>query len=317
MQKERKVRIPGRTMSDWSTKGIQGYVSLMLEFLRLSPSYALAKQLRESKATEAQQRKRILSLYNAGKKVALSSAETALVLNDFEDVLKTYDLFGDVSKKPFKEWWQERGLNIYGSPHSKPKVWQIARIEKDEQVEPQFHKVLDQYLTKSRANEGKPISLVVGIPLGMPKNYLLRQVSKLIDMAKVELPTKSQRASRPLAAKRLRSAPLFIQLHTLMYRARLPDAQLWKIGTLAKVSPKHAEALALETTKKTLALADPKEHMAILTSRTLLKAKYVAENAARGSYPNSTKVIIPHYDFDAMYERMRTYRPELKARKSK
>ena len=101
-------------MADWSTKGIQGYVLLMLEFLRLSPSYALAKQLRESKATETQQRKRILALYNAGKKVALSSAETEQVLNDFEDVLQTYDLFGDVSKKPFKEWWQERGLNIYG-----------------------------------------------------------------------------------------------------------------------------------------------------------------------------------------------------------
>lgn len=317
MQKERKMRIPGRTMSDWSTKGIQGYVLLMLEFLRLSPSYALAQQLRESKATEAQKRKRILALYSAGKKVALSNLEAEQVLNDFEGVLKTYDLFGDVSKKSFKEWWQERGLNIYGSPHNKPKVWQIARIEKTEQVEPHFHKVLDQYLIRTRANEGNPISLVVGIPMGMPKSYLLKQVSKLIDMAKVELPTKSQRASRPLVAKRLRSAPLFIQLHTLMYRARLPESQLWKIGTLAKVSPKHAQVIDLNSTKKTMLLAETKEHMAMLTSRALLKSKYVAENAARGSYPSSKKVTIPNYDFDEMYERMRIYRPELKARRSK
>ena len=96
-------------MADWSTKGIQGYVLLMLEFLRLSPSYALAKQLQESKATEAQQRKCILALYNAGKKVALSSAETAQVLNDFEDVLKTYDLFGDVSKSHLRSGGKNEG----------------------------------------------------------------------------------------------------------------------------------------------------------------------------------------------------------------
>lgn len=317
MKNQINSAIPGRTMSDWSTKGIQGYVMLMLEFLRISPSYALAKKIRESKLSESKIKQLIIDLYSKEKREPLSKSEINQVLVNFNQVLETYDLFGDVSKTPFKEWWLKRGLDIYGSPHNKPKVCQIARIEMDEVFEPHFNKNLEQYLGKIRFTEGNPTSLVLGVPLGMPKSYLLRQISKLIDLAGSPLPLKSQRASRPLAAKRLRSEPLFIQLRTIMYRARLPEVQLWKIGIHAKVSPKHGKVLNLELKKKTAASSQPKEHMAMLTSRALLKAKYVAENAARGIYPSSKKVLIPHYDFNELYERMRLYRPELKARKSK
>jgi hypothetical protein len=186
--------------------------------------------------------------------------------------------------------------------------------EKDEDFEPLFYKPYEQYLTKIRAAEGNPTSLILGLPLGMPKADLLRQISKLIDYAKVPLVTKSARASKALAAKRLRSEPLFIQLRILMAKAQYPDMQLWKVGLWAKVSAKHAKTLDLKESKKKFEDADSKEHLAILTSRAFKNAKQVAENAARGSFPSSKPVKLPNYDFDDIYTRIRTHYKTLKPR---
>lgn len=305
--------LPGRTMKDWSTKGIKGYIMLMVEFLRISPSYELARQIRTKALDKKTQNKLIAQLYEAeGKK--LSAIDKQVVINEFQSVLATYDEIGDISTLTFDAWWQARGIYIYGSPFNKPKVAQIARIEKDEAFEPMFNKAYEHYLSKTRVAEGSPISLVLGIPLGMPKAELLRQISKLIDTAKVPLLSKSKRAGKALAAKRLRSEPLFIQLRILMAKAQYPDMQLWKVGLWAKVSAKHAKTLDLKESKKKFEDADSKEHLAILTSRAFKKAKQVAENAARGSFPSSKPVRLPNYDFDDIYSRLRAHYKTLKPR---
>lgn len=301
-------------MKDWSTRGIKGYVMLMVEFLRISPSYELARQIRTERLDKKTQNQRIIQLYES-RENQLSAIEKKAVITDFQSVLNTYDEFGDVSNQAFDDWWQLRGIYIYGTPYSKPVVKQIARIEKDESFEPLFYKPYEQYLTKTRSQEGNPPSLVLGVPLGMPKAELLRQISKLIDSAKVPLATKSARAGKALAAQRLRSEPLFIQLRILMAKAHYPDMQLWKVGLWAKVSAKHAKTLDLKESKKKFEDADSKEHLAILTSRAFKKAKQVAENAARGHFPSSKPVRLPRYDFEDIYTRLRVHYKTLKPRR--
>jgi hypothetical protein len=305
--------LPGRTMKDWSTKGIKGYVMLMVEFLRISPSYELARQILNKNLDKKTQNKLITQLYEAEGKT-LSAIDKQAVIAEFQTVLTTYDEFGDIATMTFDDWWQARGIYIYGTPFSKPLVKQITRIDKDEDFEPLFYKPYEQYLTKIRSSEGNHTSLILGLPLGMPKADLLRQVSKLIDNAKVPLATKSARASKALAAKRLRSEPLFIQLRILMAKAQYPDMQLWKVGLWAKVSAKHAKTLDLKESKKKFEDADSKEHLAILTSRAFKNAKQVAENAARGSFPSSKPVRLPHYDFEDIYSRLRMHYKTLKPR---
>ncbi len=286
---------------------------LMVEFLRISPSYELARQIRSKGLNKKAQNKLITQLYEAQGKT-LSAIDKQVVITEFQVVLATYDQFGDISTQSFDDWWQARGIYIYGTPFSKPLVKQIARIEKEEDFEPMFNKVYEHYLTKTRAAEGNPISLILGVPLGMPKADLLRQISKLIDSSKVPLLSKSKRASKALAAKRLRSEPLFIQLRILMAKAQYPDMQLWKVGLWAKVSAKHAKTLDLKESKKKFEDADSKEHLAILTSRAFKNAKQVAENAARGSFPSSKPVKLPNYDFDDIYDRLRMHYKTLKPR---
>lgn len=315
MNKSQKstITLTGRTMREWSTHGIKGYVMLMIEFLRISPSYELARQIRTQGFDKNTQIQRITELYQTGDK-KLSTIEKKVVITEFQSVLATYDEIGDISTMTFDAWWQSHGIYIYGSPYSKPVVKQISRINKDEIFEPLFYQPYEHYLTKTRSQEGNPPSLVLGVPLGMPKADLLRQISKLIDNSKVPLATKSARAGKALAARRLRSEPLFIQLRILMAKAQYPDMQLWKVGLWARVSAKHAKTLDLKESKKKFEDADSKEHLAILTSRAFKKAKQVTENAARGQFPSSKPVRLPRYDFDDIYSRLRAHYKTLKPR---
>ena len=310
---QKNTTIPGRTAKDWSTKGIQGYVMLMVEFLRISPSYALAHEIRTKKIAPSKQAPLILKLYRDAEK-PLSKQTELNVIKDFERVLSTYDEYGDIFQCSFDEWWANRGLAMYGSPHNKPIVKKIAGISQGELYEPLFGQALEHYFNKQRASEGNPPALLLAVPLGQPKRQLLAYISKLIDAEAVPLPSKSQRAIKPLAAKRLRSAPLFIMLRILMARAQYPQLPLWRIGKHAGVSQKYAQT-EITLNKKRLQDADAKIHLSILTSRYLLKAKCVAEQAARGQFPSSSKLILPIFDLDAVFMRLQARYPQLKAGK--
>lgn len=307
---QKSSTIPGRTTKDWSTKGIQGYVMLMVEFLRISPSYALAHDIRTKKISPAKQAALILKLYTDGDKPLSKPAQQA-AMKDFERVLATYDEYGDIFTCTFEAWWANRGLALYGSPHSKPLVKKIAGISKGETYEPLFGRALEHYFDKQRASEGNPSALVLAIPLGLPKRQLLARISQLIDQEAVPLPTKSQRALKPLAAKRLRSAPLFTMLRILMARAQYPLLPLWRIGKQVKVSKKYAQT-EFTLDKKRVQDTDAKIHLSILTSRYLLKAKCVAEQAARGQFPSSAKLPLPDFDMDAVFKRLQARYPQLK-----
>jgi len=97
---------------------------------------------------------------------------------------------------------------------------------------------LEQYFKTFRKHEGNGPGLVLAIPLGMPKRAILKEVSKMIERAGVTVPPKAQKAKRSLAAKRLRSAPLFMGIKLLWIKAQNPDWVNWKLGVAANVSPK-------------------------------------------------------------------------------
>ena len=92
---------------------------------------------------------------------------------------------------------------------------------------------------------------------------------------------------------------------------------LWDLmGKHAGVSQKYAQT-EITLNKKRLQDADAKIHLSILTSRYLLKAKCVAEQAARGQFPSSAKLALPTFDLDAIFKRLQARYPQLKASKPK
>jgi len=97
--------LPNKSMKDWGTKGIQGYVMLMLEYLRLSPSYELARKTRMGK---------------------LTAAEKKRLPKDFDLVLKTYDEYGDISTIQFADWWASKESIFMAVTTSNPKFDRLA-----------------------------------------------------------------------------------------------------------------------------------------------------------------------------------------------
>lgn len=283
--------LPNKSMKDWATKGIQGYVMLMFEYLRLSPSYELARKARMGKLTTAQK---------------------STLPSDFDLVLKTYDEYGDLSRVSFADWWAITGINLYGSEFIKPQVRQIANIEKSEEYEPGFAKALEQYFKGFRKHEGSGRALILAIPLGMPKRAILKEVTGMINKTGVTAPPKAQKAKRSLTAKRLRSAPLFIGLNLLWAKAQNPDWVNWRLGVAAKVSPTNAAGLDLNAKKASAKTVDQRNNMTVLTSRALKKAQYIAENAARGRFPEPKPIALPEFNYADIYRRMQIAKPKLK-----
>jgi len=81
---------------------------LWFQYLRFSPSYALAKKSRAH---------------------GLSAQEKKFIPADFARVLATYDLLGDVHNTVFRYWWQRNGYVVFGVPYEAPTVQALALID--------------------------------------------------------------------------------------------------------------------------------------------------------------------------------------------
>ena len=303
--------------NEWASLGIKGYIMLMLEFLRISPSYALAHEIKTQKLSKRTYQARLVKLYTTKTKPSLTASEKQQLFDDFERVLATYDVYGDIYQISFEDWWLNTGLAIYGVDHQKPQVRQIALIDEHEQIEPQNHHVLDDYFNKPRMLEGLPPALLLSVPLNMNKKYLLTQVSKLIDRNIQRRPNHPpQKAYKRLAAKRLRSEPLFKMLRLFMYKACYADMEQWRIAVKINLSPTYSQSLNEHSKQSSLNTAD-RYNLNVLTTRMLAKAKYCAEHAARDVFPKFTQRLLPEFDYALVYQRLKLANPKLKPRQTK
>lgn len=293
-----------RSHKEWSTRGIKAYVMYMLEFLRISPSYELARQVNEEGLGEEIWRPRLFALFERGLGKALTEDQRIECVAGFRRVLATYHEFGDIRVLDFNSWWLNRGIEIFGADYDKPQVRKVAQLQKGELFGDSIVRSLEVYFRKGRLQEGSPPALILSIPLGSNKKAILAQISKLVDGTEVPVIRKTQRTKKPLTALRLRSLPLLKSIKILWFKARLPEIELWRLGIIAKVSPANAMGLDAKMKKPHKDTIDQRSRMAILTSRMLLKAKLISENAARGDYPSHKVILLPYFDYPQINERV-------------
>jgi len=323
------VDLKKRNDKEWATLGIKGYVMLMIEFLRFSPSYEFARRVHVQKPSDEEWQKVWFSMYQKERKEELTDEEKNWLIDDFKLVQKTFEEYGDithVTQRNFDHWWIERGMDIYAVEHQKPRVWTILKLEnktvpEDEKVVNDedkgeeedkgelFQKRMNRYLKTAYKREGEPPALILTVPLGVDKKQTLSQIAKLIEKANVPVLPIAKKAKRELTAQRLRSKPLFAALHLLMGKSMAPKLVLWRLGVRTKVSPKNAVGLD-PTLNLTTQNVDKANRMAILTSRALKRAKLLTENAARGLFPCADDRMMPYFNYSAIYKRMQAARPD-------
>lgn len=300
-----------KSSKKWTPGDIRAYVMLMIEYLRISPSYALATEIKNSNFSHAKQIQVITELYESDTRKPLGSDAKVKLVEDFQNVLNTFDEFGDLINVSFDDWWNTRGIELFGLDQSVPKAHPVAKLDRGQGLDEHVVKDVRNHFARVRQTESNPSALLVSIPLGITKRMQMRLVSKLLQKYPEEMPIKSAKTSRPLSVQRLRRDPLEKGIHLLWLHSRHPDLKLWRLGVAAKVSKTYSSKMDAIDSRALEMNADDRYSLTVLTHRMMTRAQLIAENAAHGVFPSHNKRPLPVFNTASVYERVIKYKPSL------
>jgi hypothetical protein len=258
-----EVRVPRAPPDNWAL------FVLWLGYLAVSPSYKLAHLYR----TEGLTSKRVEGLPS-----------------DFEQVLDFYDDFGDVRDVEFEDWWADRGLALCGDIGETPRATEVASLKHGIINHSIATAGIEQFLENRWVAQGMQNSVLVSIPVGLSKAKILKQISGILDRQ----PDEAKEISRyepkyRLAGKRNNGDTLLRYLNTLIVKSALPDCALWRVGAASKISDTYSPEFEADQPIQQGEATHDRMILTILTSRALLRARMIAENAARGIFPSHKK----------------------------
>lgn len=236
------------------------------EYLRLSPSYELARR------------------HRAGK---LSALDKQRLPKDFDLVLRVFDDFGNLQQQLFKPWWINTGLALMGTPTKRPSAKSISKLTINKEKQNVLENV-EKFICNDWAEIGQPDTLLLAIPLNIKRSRLITEITQILSDSISNKPMQAK-AQYQLLQKKTHLQTLKMGIKTLWLRSLHPDNELWRIGAEAGVSKTYSNEVDSKAIKKTILTSQARQTLTIVTSRALLNANMVAENAARGIFPSNTK----------------------------
>lgn len=256
---------------------------LWFQYLRFSPSYLLARKARA---------------------IGLSKQEKKALPKDFDRVLKTYDLLGDVHNTVFRYWWERNSYEVFGVPYEKPVAQVISVIEGCKKSKKQYQEDFARFLDSESKRKSMGNSLVLSIPLDGNQTQSLNQIKRYLLQYK-HLQQPNPREIKPklsLQGQRFNANALIKGFGLLMFKAAFPDMENWRLGVNAKLSDSYSPALnhrAKRQTKDAIEAGD-RILMGKITYRSLQKYQLIAENAARGRFPCSDALDMAPFDWASL-----------------
>ena len=260
---------------------------LWFEYLRLSPTYLLAHR------------------HKTAYKGGLTEAQKSTLPDDFDEVLKTYDAFGDIYKYPFREWWDYHSEALFGVRHGKFHAHPLAYIaEKHFPNKEACQSALNNFLSSHLSHYYSSGYLLLAVPLADSRAEIIKSINEVIDDEFIQPSQIELNAPYILHGERFHYDALETGLHLLCLRMKYPKTSLWKLGVTAGVSESYNH---LDITVKRLKanMVEPTQVLENLTSRALKGATLVMENAARGKFPCKDKITIPKLNYRHMWQIMR------------
>lgn len=294
------------TTKVWTNIRIRITAQIQFMFLQMSPSYELANRALNKELSDIDHLIDLVrDLYKPKSGVPLTDGELTNVFADFMKVVQLRTEFGDLNKITFDEWWKTIGVFYYGIEKQIPHVRLIAAFEEDQEKieEGILLEKYKQYIEEWRSKEYKPKALIVSIPMGVPKQKILKQLDSLIEEHKTPIvPIAPDK--HPFEHKRLRTDALINSFHVLRSWAIVMEPiQLWRFAIMTKISPANAIGLKFAD-RPTQHNVYERNVLAVLAHRALSQAQYIAENAAHGRFPSRQKCRLPRFDQAAINERV-------------
>lgn len=275
------VRAQDFSKEGWHTRPTAGF-ELMFEFLRISPSYELARKANEE---------------------GLTDAEKAGLPADFDHVLQTYALLGNVQTVLFRAWWLKRGIKVFGNPYTKPKTQLLHRLQAGEDVGVNtVGASITNYLTDTRRSEGLSPAILVAIPVGLRRSEIHKQIDSLLSVTGEDEQQGDMKPKIGLMGKRLRAKVLLNGIRLLWFRAAKPKWEYWRLGAKARLSKTYSPILDVTAGRRTADAIEQvdRDLMTRITYRALIKYENIAENAARGRFPSDAPVEKAEFNYPKM-----------------
>ena len=251
-------------------------------FLRLSPSYQLATRFRSDELTEEDKHR---------------------LPNDFEDILKTYDDFGDVWANSYPIWTRDKWRHLFDANIVMPQAKTLGllregQIDCDDQLETNLKKYFDY----DRPKIGYPMTIIMTLPIIGNKKRIMSEVELVLDkyddFIKKSSPVRP--AAKPkyaLLINKVRERVIKLSHQIVIAKASYPDYRMWQIAILLKLNPTQTEKIkkfeqqkfaAKSEGKKLDGVFEPVEEKMLVNAvlgRYIRHAYLLAENAARGKFP--------------------------------
>lgn len=313
-----------RVLSDFDAADMD---QLRVEFMRISPSYSYigaAHQKGKAKPTfegfADLYSRNIETIKHRGllkaKSSKLTQADSKHLAKVFESVLNTYREYKDIHR-PYFDWYTEIGRYVFDNYTNRQDVKLVGISKHDDDPmdlsRPEVMRDAKNYLEKIVSDRGSPKTLVLAIPMDLPKKTALKHTKILIDSYYdwvVEVKDTDYRKRKMLATKRERPDALAKKLKLLVCKAFHPELTLWQLGEMAGVSDAYRYK-KLDQTQNRPSESLMRTELASLTNRALRTAQYIAEHAATDQFPVQKKVLTPYYDWEEVKSNILKAHPHL------
>lgn len=297
-----KYPYAGKKFENSSTKIDQiqslSFEQLRYEFLRFSPTHALALKLLKAKASNLEIKKAVCKHYEDAieerrkrgalrkRSSKLSNSEKDLLLKDFDLVLNTAKTFGRVDI-PFSKWAEDNYFDVFDGFVSRPFVFNLHAIKDSNESKEQLIDQVSWYYDSCKTQPKWPDTAVVAIPTNLPRKLILHSIAKIVDDISDPTDPKHYNYRQKLSTKYPRLTPLVTKLRLLMLKAANPEILQYELGLQADLSRTYTEI-----SKKRKLDIDEMDYLSVLVSRALRNALLIAENAAKGAFPSTKPLLI-------------------------
>jgi hypothetical protein len=257
------------------------------DYLLLSPSYRLAGRYRNGRIKPGREQ----------------------LPPDFDEVLKTYDAFGDVVQIGFEQWWAEKAQFQFGIA-SNPRGSLLMKLDVKETASPSVLKnlkaALKHYLDVDRPGQGNRAMVVLALPIFANRIVMTHEFDRLLNESGIPLKDPKEIYPYRLIDNKIRSDLMDNAYRVTLYRAAHPEKKLLEIGMETGVSP----ATFNENTKDWD--FEKRRDLENMTSRLIRKAYRLAENAARGRFPSLDSLPAApgrtKFDYEALHKAYEIHR---------
>ena len=240
------------------------------QFLRISPSYQLAHRLWCNEAT------------------VQDIPANAL---DFEQVMETYENFGDVFSIRMTDWWDLHSNRLF-APQNSELRWKFHAFMKEGEVvsKADLDISIAEYCDVTRPNQGNPSAILVSIPVNVEVDDCLNSIRAAIRTfrrSNVQTEKSDTRSSHyELLDNGYRMKSMADEIEFVNAVANNPERSQWKVAFDYKLNSFIGRTRKL--TRSDQCSFNEIERLSAAGSRMLKKALHAAENAARGKFYEPT-----------------------------